>query len=95
MTKEELEDNYQFKVTKKALMRELPFIKDVYVGHTVDFVKRKNSHKLSCTHSKYKNHTCKVYQIIRANGGWTNWKMEIRQFGNSPNPTPKKKPKMH
>lgn len=31
MTKEELEDNYQFKVTKKALMRELPFIKDVYV----------------------------------------------------------------
>ena len=52
-------------------------IKDVYVGHTVDFVKRKNSHKLSCTHSKYKNHTCKVYQVIRANGGWTNWKMDI------------------
>ena len=31
MTREELENNYQYKVTKKALMREFPFIKDVYV----------------------------------------------------------------
>ena len=31
MTKEELYDNYEFKVTKRALMREFPFIKDVYV----------------------------------------------------------------
>ena len=31
MTREELENNYQYKVSKKALMREFPFIKDVYV----------------------------------------------------------------
>ena len=31
MTREELENNYQYKVTKKALMREFPFIKDVIV----------------------------------------------------------------
>ena len=31
MTKEELEDNYEYKVTKKALMREFPFIKDVVI----------------------------------------------------------------
>ena len=31
MTKEELYDNYEFKITKRALMREFPFIKDVYV----------------------------------------------------------------
>ena len=30
MTKEELYDNYEFKVTKRSLMREFPFIKDVY-----------------------------------------------------------------
>ena len=30
MTREELENNYQYKVSKKALMREFPFIKDVY-----------------------------------------------------------------
>ena len=31
MTLEELYDNYEFKVTKRALMREFPFIKNVYV----------------------------------------------------------------
>ena len=32
MTREELENNYQYKVSKKALMREFPFIKDVVVN---------------------------------------------------------------
>ena len=31
MTSEELYDNYTFKVIKRALMREFPFIKNVYV----------------------------------------------------------------
>ena len=31
MTKEELYNNYEFKVTKRTLMSEFPFIKDVYV----------------------------------------------------------------
>jgi len=31
MTEQELYDNYEFKVTKRALMREFPFIKNVYV----------------------------------------------------------------
>ena len=30
MTKEELYDNYEFKITKRTLMNEFPFIKDVY-----------------------------------------------------------------
>ena len=29
MTREQLENNYEYKVTKKALMREFPFVKDV------------------------------------------------------------------
>jgi hypothetical protein len=31
MTEQELYDNYEFKITKRALMREFPFIKNVYV----------------------------------------------------------------
>jgi len=31
MTEQELYDNYTFKVVKRALMREFPFIKNVYV----------------------------------------------------------------
>ena len=36
MTKEEVENNYEFKVTKRALMREFPFIKDVNFKHNED-----------------------------------------------------------
>jgi hypothetical protein len=50
-------------------------VKDVYVGHTTNFVQRKHAHKQSCINS-----TCKVYEVIRANGGWKNWKMEIINF---------------
>ena len=41
MTREELEDNYEYKVTKKALMREFPFIKNVYVKDDDDINKWK------------------------------------------------------
>lgn len=50
-------------------------IKDVYVGHTTNFVQRKYSHKQNC-----RNNKCKLYEVIRANGGWNNWKMEIINF---------------
>jgi hypothetical protein len=30
MTEQELNDNYEYKVTKRALLREFPFIKDVF-----------------------------------------------------------------
>jgi hypothetical protein len=55
-------------------------VTDVYVGHTTNFVQRKHAHKQSCINNKSANHTCKVYQVIRANGGWNNWKMEIINF---------------
>jgi hypothetical protein len=50
-------------------------VTDVYVGHTTNFVQRKHAHKQSCI-----KNTCKVYEVIRANGGWNNWKMEIINF---------------
>ena len=39
MTREQLENNYEYKVTKKALMREFPFVKDVFVKDDNDIDK--------------------------------------------------------
>ena len=55
-------------------------VKDLYVGHTTNFVQRKRAHKQSCINPKTINHNCKLYSIIRENGGWTNWIMEIVHF---------------
>ena len=43
---------------------------DFYVGHTTCFKSRKYMHKSHC-----KTNTLKLYQMIRANGGWQNWSM--------------------
>ena len=56
-------------------------ISDVYVGHTTNFVQRKYAHKICCTNNN-NNNNCKLYQVIRNNGGWDNWKMEIIEFIN-------------
>jgi hypothetical protein len=57
-----------------------PDIKDVYIGHTTNFVQRKHAHKRSCTHETSANYNCKVYNVIRQYGGWDNWNMEIIAF---------------
>ena len=57
-------------------------VTDVYVGHTTNFVHRKHSHKQNCINEKTANHECKLYEVIRNNGGWSNWKMEIIKFFN-------------
>jgi hypothetical protein len=59
-----------------------PAVTDVYVGHTTNFVQRKHAHKQSCINLKTMNYKCKVYEVIRNNGGWSNWKMEIVNFYN-------------
>jgi hypothetical protein len=55
-------------------------IKDVYVGHTTNFVQRKYAHKQCCINET--SGICKLYKVIRNNGGWNNWKMEIVNFFN-------------
>ena len=59
-----------------------PDITDVYVGHTTNFVQRKHAHKQNCKNEKALNYTSKLYEVIRANGGWSNWQMEIINFFN-------------
>ena len=55
-------------------------VKELYVGHTTNFVQRKHCHKQTCNNEKSANHNSKVYKCIRDNGGWNNWKMEIIGF---------------
>jgi len=50
-------------------------IKDCYIGHTTNFIKRKQSHKKCCNIETNKCFNLKVYKFIRENGGWINWSM--------------------
>jgi hypothetical protein len=50
-------------------------IKDCYVGHTTNFIKRKQQHKYNCNSELSKLSNLKVYQFIDENGGWENWSM--------------------
>jgi hypothetical protein len=52
-------------------------ITDLYIGHTTNFVQRKSAHKQSCVNPKSANYKLKLYNVIRENGGWTNWQMDI------------------
>lgn len=47
-------------------------IKECYVGHTTDLVRRRKQHKHCCI-SPNKHYNYNVYQFIRDNGGWENW----------------------
>ena len=55
-------------------------VKDLYIGQTTDFTRRKYSHKQNCTKQLYeynRNKNAFLYNTINQNGGWDNWKMEI------------------
>lgn len=53
-------------------------ITDIYVGHTTNFNVRKYQHKNACNNCKINT---KIYNSIRANGGWDNWDMvEIAKY---------------
>ena len=52
-----------------------PSIKDVYVGSTTNFTRRKHQHKNSCNNEKDRYHNRYVYRFIRDNGGFENWSM--------------------
>lgn len=49
-------------------------ISDIYIGHTTNFIKRKNSHKsLVDNYEPYNDQ--QIYKRIRECGGWNNWNM--------------------
>lgn len=56
-------------------------IKDLYIGHTTQFIKRRYLHKYSCNNENSKRYGLKVYSTIRENGGWDNWSMiEVEKY---------------
>jgi hypothetical protein len=56
-------------------------ITECYVGHTTDFVRRKQGHKNRCINEKGKKYNLKLYRIIRDNGCWDNYSMvEIEKY---------------
>ena len=49
-------------------------IKDLYVGHTTDLVKRRSHHRTNCNNmNNNSTYELKIYKVIRENGGWDNW----------------------
>lgn len=50
-------------------------ITDIYVGHTTKWRERKCKHQSVCNNENDKHYNIKIYQTIRANGGWINWDM--------------------
>tara|TARA_R110000782_G_scaffold162810_1_gene254581 strand:+ start:279 stop:836 length:558 start_codon:yes stop_codon:yes gene_type:complete len=55
----------------------------IYIGSTANFATRKSVHKTNCNNVNDKSYNLKVYQIIRANGGWENWRMDyVEQLPN-------------
>jgi len=52
-------------------------INDCYIGRTNNFNHRKAQHKYNCNSQNVKHYNYKLYNIIRKNGGWENWNIQI------------------
>jgi len=68
-------DIINYKIYKIASLD--PNVKEIYVGSTVDLKQRKALHKHSCNNENSNRHHLKVYQYIRDNGGWENFKFYV------------------
>ena len=68
--------DYSKTVIYKIVCKSLN-IKDLYVGNTTDFTRRKTKHKHCCNNPTSKSYNLKVYEMIRKNGGWDNWEMVL------------------
>ncbi len=56
-------------------------IKEIYIGSTTNFRRRKFTHKYSCNNPNDRNYNLNVYKIIRENGGWDAFDMvELEKY---------------
>lgn len=76
--------NYAETIIYKIVCKDLT-IKNVYVGHTTNFRRRKCNHKKCCNNKNYKYHNLNVYKFIRENGGWNNFEMIMIEEYNCEN----------
>jgi hypothetical protein len=72
--------DYSNTIIYKIVCNDLDII-GCYVGHTTDFIRRKQQHKTVCYKENRKPYNFKVYSTIRENGGWDNWTMvEVEKY---------------
>lgn len=72
--------NYSQSIIYKICCRNLE-IKELYIGSTTNFSRRKCEHKTDCNNKNKKSYNYRVYQFIRDNGGWSNFDMvQIEQY---------------
>lgn len=72
--------NYSSTIIYKIVCKDLN-VKDIYVGHTTNFIRRKANHKYDCNNPNSKPYNFKIYLTIRENGGWSNWEMiEVEKY---------------
>jgi hypothetical protein len=72
--------NYENTIIYKLVCKDLN-VKDLYVGHTTNFIKRKCCHRESCSNPESNAYNFRVYDFIRKNGDWNNWDMiEVEKY---------------
>lgn len=72
--------DYSKAVIYKLCCKDLS-IKDIYIGSTCNFTKRKHQHKFACNKEGNRQYNENKYQVIRDNGGWDNWLMiMVKEF---------------
>ena len=54
-----------------------PMIDQFYIGSTTNVIKRRQSHKKSCTNPNDKEYNTYKYQFIREKGEWLNWDLVV------------------
>ena len=52
-----------------------PNITKTYGGHSTNLIKRRQKHKSNCNNPNSEGYGTYVYQFIRDNGGWINWRV--------------------
>lgn len=76
--------DYSNTIIYKITCRDLS-VTNIYIGHTTNFCRRQKTHKYNSKNEKSHCYNCKLYEIIRKNGGWENWRMDIVNFFNCAN----------
>ena len=75
-----IEIDYANTIIYKIVCNDLN-ITECYVGHTTNFVQRRNRHRNTCENEKGKKYNYKLYKNIRENGGWENYSMiELEKY---------------
>jgi len=72
--------DHQKTIIYKIICKD-PDVKDLYIGHTTNLVRRRAIHRSNSLNACNKHCHKQLYQVIRYNGGWNNWQMvEVEKY---------------